>query len=259
MNLIETVSVKHLELGTGMPKICVPITGKTKEEIAAQTKKIKEAAPDLVEWRGDMFEEILDIESVQEVLELIHGILEEIPLLFTFRSKREGGSREISLEEYLTLNLRISESAHVDLMDVEVFMNPGGMQYLIELLKKNGKKVIGSHHRFDATPAKDDMVDILKKIEASGADILKLAVMPNGNEDVERLLQATNEAVCIGVNHPVVTMSMGALGVKSRICGEIYGSAMTFACVGEASAPGQMEISDLRNAMQQVHQIVEKF
>lgn len=259
MNLIETVSAGNLVFGTGMPKICVPITGRTKDEIVAQTMKIKEAAPDLVEWRGDLFDQIMDMDAVKDVLNTIHDMLDDIPLLFTFRSKKEGGNLDISLEDYLTLNLQISESEYVQLIDVEMYMNPNGMNYLIELLKKNGKVVIGSHHRFDCTPSKEDMVEVLKNIEAAGADILKLAVMPKDNDDVEVLLQATNEAVCIRVNHPVVTMSMGALGVKSRICGEVYGSAMTFACVGEASAPGQMEINDLRNAMAQVHTIVEKF
>lgn len=258
MNLIEKVSVGNLVFGEGLPKICVPITGRTKGEIITQTKKIKEAAPDLVEWRGDLFEDIMEMAAVEDVLLSIHEILEEIPLLFTFRSKKEGGGRDISLEEYLALNLKISESEYVHMMDVEVFMNPGGMGYLIELLKKNGKAVIGSHHRFDCTPSKETMVEVLKNIEEAGADILKLAVMPQDNQDVELLLQATNEAVCIRVNHPVVTMSMGAMGVKSRICGEVYGSSMTFACVGETSAPGQIKINELRAAMQEVHKIVEK-
>ena len=39
---------------------------------------------------------------------------------------------------------------------------------------------------------------------------------------------------------PVVTMSMGALGVVSRMAGEIFGSCITFGAVGEISAPGQI-------------------
>ena len=35
-------------------------------------------------------------------------------------------------------------------------------------------------------------------------------------------------------------MSMGALGAVSRLCGEAFGSAMTFANPGTASAPGQV-------------------
>ena len=35
---------------------------------------------------------------------------------------------------------------------------------------------------------------------------------------------------------------MGALGAVSRLCGEAFGSAMTFANPGTASAPGQVPL-----------------
>lgn len=250
MNLLKPISVGRIEIGTGMPKICVPITGKTKEEVLHQAVKIKEKAPDLVEWRGDLFEAVLDEKETDDVLEALHQILGEIPLLFTFRTAKEGGNRDLTLEAYVALNLRMAGSPFISLVDVEIYR--GEMEPLITAIKAQGKVVIGSHHRFDLTPTKDEMVEVLAQIEKNGADILKLAVMPHSEEDVELLLQATNEAVCIKVNHPVVTMSMGTLGLKSRICGKIYGSAITFACVGEASAPGQIEIGELRNAMNQL-------
>ena len=47
---------------------------------------------------------------------------------------------------------------------------------------------------------------------------------------------------------PVITMSMGALGAVSRLSGEAFGSAMTFANPGTASAPGQVGL-DVVNAV----------
>ena len=47
---------------------------------------------------------------------------------------------------------------------------------------------------------------------------------------------------------PVITISMGKLGVASRLCGEVFGSAMTFASAGDSSAPGQISI-DVVNAV----------
>ena len=46
----------------------------------------------------------------------------------------------------------------------------------------------------------------------------------------------------------VITMSMGPLGAVSRLCGEAFGSAMTFANPGTASAPGQVGL-DVVNAV----------
>lgn len=52
---------------------------------------------------------------------------------------------------------------------------------------------------------------------------------------------------------PLVTMSMGQLGVISRITGELTGSAMTFASVQKASAPGQINVSDMQMLLEAIH------
>ena len=259
MKMIEPVPVGQLLIGSGSPKVCVPITGKTKESILNQVHRIKDAMPDIVEWRGDLFDQIFNLEEAGKMLLQIHEVLGEIPILFTFRSKAEGGSKVITKDTYIALNKHIAEYKCVKMVDVEVFMNDQGMTELIEELHQMDKVVVGSHHRFDCTPSRQEMLNVLMIIEESGADILKLAVMPVEYSDVNNLFLTTNEATCGLVSHPVVTMSMGEMGVQSRISGELYGSAMTFACVGEASAPGQMEIGDLRKAMQDVHRLVEKF
>ena len=39
----------------------------------------------------------------------------------------------------------------------------------------------------------------------------------------------------------------------SRLSGEAFGSAMTFGAVGQVSAPGQIPVERLRNALQILH------
>lgn len=114
----------------------------------------------------------------------------------------------------------------------------------IERIRRAGSRVIASNHDFDRTPDIKEMVRRLCRMEELGADVAKLAVMPVGKRDVLDLLQATLEAderLAI----PVITMSMGSLGACSRICGRITGSAMTFASVGEGSAPGQIPVEQM--------------
>ena len=82
-------------------------------------------------------------------------------------------------------------------------------------------------------------------MQAAGADLPKLAVMPQSRRDVLALLAATAEMADLHPETPIITMSMGALGGVSRICGEAMGSAMTFACAGKSSAPGQIELDAL--------------
>ncbi len=61
-----------------------------------------------------------------------------------------------------------------------------------------------------------------------GADLPKIAVMPQNEKDVLVLLEATNEMFKIYADRPIITMSMSGMGVISRLCGEIFGSALTF-------------------------------
>lgn len=242
------VTVKSLVLGTGSPKICVPVTGKNVKEICEQTRETVDHAPDLIEWRADFFDHLDDPEAVEEVCDRLAEMTEQIPLIFTVRSEREGGSRSLTVEEYIRILKTAAGHRAVDMMDVELFMEPALMEELIHELQTKGKKVIASNHHFEGTPSREQMRKILEEMEASGADIRKLAVMPHTGEDVLELLAATIEAYRSG-NAPVITMSMGQLGAVSRIAGELSGSCVTFGTVGEASAPGQLKLEDLRKIL----------
>ena len=89
-------------------------------------------------------------------------------------------------------------------------------------------------------------------MDASGADILKMAVMPKDFEDVAAIMQATNEMTKL-TDRPLISMAMGDTGSMSRISGENFGSCVTFGTVGKASAPGQFPIKELRMMMEALH------
>ena len=89
-------------------------------------------------------------------------------------------------------------------------------------------------------------------MEKCGADVCKMAVMPNSPDDVLNLLSATNDAHAL-INRPLITMSMGKWGLISRLSGELFGSSLTFGCVGNASAPGQIEADELNTVLQIIH------
>ena len=62
------VKVRNIVIGEGMPKICVPIVGVTKEDIIAEAKSFDAIPVDVVEWRVDWFENVFDTEAVKDVL-----------------------------------------------------------------------------------------------------------------------------------------------------------------------------------------------
>ena len=110
-----------------------------------------------------------------------------------------------------------------------------------------------SNHDFHKTPEKEEIVSRLRMMIERGADIAKIAVMPQNKKDVLTLLAATEEMYTKYADRPIITMSMAGTGVISRLCGEVFGSALTFGAAGKASAPGQMEVEDLKTVLSLLH------
>lgn len=246
---MTAVKVRNLEIGTELPKICVPIVGKTEVEILEAAQKIMLTQADLVEWRVDWFEEIFDFERVRDVLGKLRKILEDRPLLFTCRTSKEGGEISLTDKQYMILNQVAVESGCMDMIDVEMFGYQEISKELIAVAHEAGVRVVGSNHDFQSTPSKEEIIRRLVVMQENGADIPKIAVMPQDKLDVLTLLAATEEMVREHNSTPVVTMSMGSQGVISRIAGKVFGSAITFGTVGKSSAPGQLAVEDLRTVM----------
>lgn len=245
---MNTVNIKNINLGEGLPKICVPIVGQTKEEILKQAESISYSKSDLVELRVDWIDDLRD-ENILDILRELRIILNEKPILYTIRTHQEGGHKVIDTEKYIKLNKLAIKSNNVDLIDVEVFLGDEIVKEIVSLAKDENVHVVGSNHDFDSTPNKDEIIYRLKKMQDLGVDIPKIAVMPNSSDDVLGLLEATNEFYNRYADRPIITMSMGELGVISRIAGKTFGSSLTFASLGKASAPGQIDIETLYNIL----------
>ena len=241
---MKPVVVRNVAIGEAIPKICVPIVGKTIDEILNQAKHICEIGADVVEWRVDWFEEVNNYESVENAAKQLRDILGETPILFTFRTAKEGGERAIEPDEYVELNEKIAKSGYVDLVDVEAFIGDTYVEKVVKTSHECGVKVIAS---------KAELISRMRKMQELGADISKIAVMPQSTEDVLTLLSATEEMRRCYADRPVITMSMAGTGVVSRMCGEVFGSALTFGAAGKVSAPGQIDVEELRTVLGIIH------
>ncbi|MFZ7944762.1 MULTISPECIES: type I 3-dehydroquinate dehydratase [Bacillaceae] len=249
----KTVTVKGLTIGEGAPKICVPMVGKNLVQLKDEAAYLKNLDLDLVEWRVDFFEHVEQIEKVKEALTEIRGILLETPIVFTFRSAKEGGEKAISASYYFELNKAIAKTGLVDIIDVELFNEENDIKTVIETAHAHKVFVIISNHDFHKTPSKEEIVSRLRKAQELKGDLPKIAVMPTSAADVLTLLDATNTMNEQYADRPIITMSMAGTGVISRLAGEIFGSALTFGAAKKASAPGQIDVADLRKVINLLH------
>ena len=185
---MNTVNVRKVEIGKGIPKICVPVVGITRDDIIDAACKAKETA-DLVEWRADWYEDVLDFKKTEKMMEELRETLGDIPLLFTFRTLKEGGEKEIEKSVYVKLNEMAVKTGFADLVDAEAFTGTDEVNTIVETAHLYGVKVIASNHDFQKTPPKEEIVSRLCFMQECGADIVKIAVMPQSKKDVLTLAE----------------------------------------------------------------------
>ena len=247
---MNTISIKNKVIGEGIPKIIIPLMGKTEEQLFQELNEVKTLAPDIIEWRVDVYEHVENLEAVKQMLSELRRLATDSLLLFTFRSHKEGGNKEISDRNYVELLQTVIRTKNIDLIDIELFTNDSAVKELVALAEEDGIFVVMSNHDFHKTPKKEEIIYRLRKMQELGAHIPKIAVMPNSVQDVITLLDATNTMITKYANRPIITMSMAEIGLISRLAGEVFGSACTFGAGKEASAPGQIPVSELRNVLE---------
>ena len=242
------LKVKNKVIGEGKPLVCVSVMDTNKEEIIAEVKRLVDNHAEMIEWRVDAFEGVKSPNAVREVLRELAILVKDTIFVFTFRSKEQGGQCSLDSDTVYDLHQVAAESKVVDFIDVEYFYTEDADDEIYHL-QRMGTKVITSHHDFHETPSSDILFMLLEQMKHSNADIVKLAVMPQNTDDVLKLLAETNHIHKRYPNQPLITMSMGKLGVVSRVCGEAFGSCVTFGAGKNASAPGQVPMAKLEEIL----------
>lgn len=249
------MKIKNIEIGQGRPKIAVSITGKNRNEILKQAEEIKNSAADIAEWRIDFFDDVFSINEVLETGKELYHFLNDTPVIITFRTKEEGGEKEITYKYYKELLEKTAENKIADIIDVEIFKDKE-IDKLIHKIKSFDVKVIGSNHDFNKTPEKDEILSRLKKMDLAGCDICKIAVMPENLTDVLTLMEA-GKIFAMSSEKIMAAMSMGQTGLLSRLSGSFFNSAVTFGAIGEISAPGQIQADDLCSILDTIYKNIK--
>ncbi len=250
MPLLELPGVT---LGAQNTAIIVPITASDIEAVRTQAQLAAASSADLVEWRVDAFTEALAPGTAPEekllapIAQMIHKT-SGLPVLATVRTKPQGGAFTGSPTDYEQLVGLLATLAGIVAVDVE-YHHPAA-RGAIELAHRANTAVIASHHDFASTPRINDMVAHLEAMEQTGAQVCKLAVMPQSAADTARLLLATAQRA-LTASTPLITIAMGELGRASRINGRTFGSCASFASVDEqGSAPGQLPVDELARVLE---------
>ncbi|ENO6554262.1 type I 3-dehydroquinate dehydratase [Acinetobacter baumannii] len=233
-------------------KTIVPITAKNKEQALAQAQVIANTADaDLAEFRIDLLSFASDTKQVIALGHELKKILGNKPMIATIRTKNEGGQLEISDADYGKTYQAYLKNPFMDWLDVEMFRDQKVVSEIVQKAHQKKVLVVMSNHDFQKTPSQDEIEKRLLKQDQMGADVLKIAVMPKSKQDVFTLMNATLK-VSQQTTKPLLTMSMGQLGTISRVATANMGGSYSFGMIGQASAPGQIDVTKLKQILQTV-------
>lgn len=246
----KPVEIKGVTVGGGIPLVCVPIVAHDEQTLSEQARKIAAVSPDMIEWRADFFHEAEKPARLNRALGILREISGSVPLIFTCRAFAEGGAREISLEDRLSIIDTAVSTGIPDLIDFELSSGEQAVRRVTGIAGAGNMLTVLSFHDFNRTPSGDFIREKLYSAQQAGGNIAKVAVMPQSLEDVLTLLEANLEARRGLVEIPIITMAMGKIGVITRIAGWLFGSDVTFAAGEKPSAPGQIPIEQLRRGIE---------
>jgi len=257
--LFRPLEARGRRLGDGrVPAVCVPLVADGEPDLLAELAAVLPSEPDIIEWRLDHYlaarpaaavDPAATQAAVLGLLARLRDVAGDVPLIVTLRSAAEGGRQTgFDAQGAGDLLAAVADAGIADYVDLELAMPPVVRTGVLAAARRSGVRVIVSAHDFNATPTADRIFEKLDRAAALGADVAKIAVMPQSMDDVLALLAATTRAHR-ELQLPLITMAMGPLGVVTRVFGGLFGSALSFAAGREASAPGQLPVAELRAAL----------
>lgn len=190
---------------------------------------------DIIEWRADY----LPKEAILQVAPAIFEKFAGRELVFTLRTRSEGGEIDLSPEEYIHLIKEVAQFYQPDYIDFEYYSYKDVFEEMLDF-----PNLVLSYHDFQETP--ENMMEILSELTILNPKLVKVAVMAHTEQDVLDLMNYTRGFKTLNPEQEYVTISMGKVGKVSRITADVTGSSWSFASLDEVSAPGQISLASMK-------------
>lgn len=234
----------ELKLGKHLlrtPAVCGAVMGKDVAEMRSGVSRAVKQGADLIELRIDSLQKSEGWEKL---------IRDDMPTIFTNRAKREGGAFKGSEEKRIDLILDAVRCG-VSCVDIELSTPEKLRDRVISKAKRSGVTVLMSYHNFSATPSVEDLIDIARKMAKAGGGIVKVVTFAKNLADSMRLLDFLID-VQDEVAVPVIALAMGEAGRLTRLTAPLLGSPITYANVGEPTAPGQLGVAETKKLLRKL-------
>jgi 3-dehydroquinate dehydratase I len=225
---------KMIHLGStkldGTPRIVLSLNDATPPDLIHEARQL---GLDLVELRIDQYSSFDSRHVLRELARF-----KECSTIATIRLKSEGGVWNFPEPERLSLFKKVIPE--VNAVDIELSAETI-LPDVVQAAHAAKKIAIISYHNFDGTPTLNELNGLMDEAKSFGADIVKIAAMAAKPEDIQVLAGFT----IANAKKNIVVIAMGSEGALSRVFFPALGSLLTYAYVGQPTAPGQLGYSEL--------------
>ncbi|RIM97585.1 type I 3-dehydroquinate dehydratase [Staphylococcus warneri] len=199
---------------------------------------------DIIELRIDQW---TDVTGVKQVINELKELPFEFKVLITYRSNSQGGKGHVNEMEYQNVIQKLINESGYEMLDIEWDDKKDKNTYLsfINKAHQKGIQVVLSHHNFNETQSLEELKFTYYKMHQFEADYLKVAVMPNDEKDVLHLLEAVKDSAD-ALNQHIIGIAMSDIGIVSRTAQGVFGGTVSYGCLNEPQAPGQIHIEELK-------------
>jgi 3-dehydroquinate dehydratase-1 len=170
----------------------------------------------------------------EELARVARWLGAEAPLLLTVRSRQEGGSFAGNEDERLAPYRELLPHAHA----VDVELRAPIRDAVVSAAREADKPSIASFHDFERTPPLGELRELVETARSAGASVVKVATSVRDDEDIRTLA-----GLLLSTDMPMIAIGMGERGVKTRVFFPALGSLLTFAALGQGTAPGQLGLA----------------
>jgi len=234
--------------------ISLPIKYASIKEVRFIIEKAIKSKPDLIELRFDYISDIkiLSMDFLRDILNIIHP---HAAVIFTLRDSFEGGQLKIHQKERFKF-LKMFIETKPDYLDIEMNTDKNILDDIINLALQNEVKIIFSYHNFNKTMTFDESIQLVQNFNEKLTQELSLnskiledniyKVIFTAQNFEDNLIPLKLCKKLSNSNQKIISFCMGPLGIFSRINCIFAGSFFTYASLEEKTAPGQLNISKMR-------------
>ncbi len=220
---------------TSLPKVCVALGFPTAAEFLDHARREIANGELFFEFRLDYLPEpAAGIQCIRILRQEHPGV----SILATCRRDGNHGHFRGTIEEQLRI---LSDAIDAGASAIDVEIESAELAIPAVLAFRERTVLVVSYHHFESTPA---MHSVLKRMSKVDADIWKIVATARKPTDILRVLTCGR-----ALKTKVILLSMGEIGLPSRVLAPSFGSAWTYVSPNSApgTAPGQITSKQMRN------------